>query len=209
MWKRAAFALVLAALALAGAAQEKKKPAAAPAPPAPKMQAMMEMYRKAAAPGEPHKHLAKMVGTWNVSVKAWMGPGEPSLSQGTAVFTSLLGGRFVEQRYTSTFMDQPFEGLGLAGYDNVQKKFVSLWIDNMGTGFFTEEGQLGPDGTTLTTASTYNDPATGKAKHGRSVTRWQDDAHFTVEMYDTAPDGKEVKAMELAYAKRGGKPGRK
>ena len=28
----------------------------------------------------------------------------------------------------------PFTGFGLTGFDNVSKKFVSTWVDNMGTG---------------------------------------------------------------------------
>ena len=30
--------------------------------------------------------------------------------------------------------DMQFKGMGVEGYDNVKKKFVASWIDNMGTG---------------------------------------------------------------------------
>jgi len=30
--------------------------------------------------------------------------------------------------------DMMFKGMGMEGYDNVKKKFVASWIDNMGTG---------------------------------------------------------------------------
>jgi hypothetical protein len=30
------------------------------------------------------------------------------------------------------------------GYDNAKKKFVSTWIDNMGTGMMTAEGEWNP-----------------------------------------------------------------
>ena len=34
----------------------------------------------------------------------------------------------------------PFEGMGIVGYDNLLKKFVSVWIDNMGTGLMPGTG---------------------------------------------------------------------
>ena len=30
--------------------------------------------------------------------------------------------------------DMQFKGMGIEGYDNVKKKFVASWVDNMSTG---------------------------------------------------------------------------
>ena len=35
---------------------------------------------------------------------------------------------------------QPFEGLQLIGFDNMQQKYVTLWIDNSSTFFFMTTG---------------------------------------------------------------------
>ena len=40
-------------------------------------QAMMETYQKLATPGEPHKQLASLTGTWTTHTKEWMEPGKP------------------------------------------------------------------------------------------------------------------------------------
>ena len=40
-------------------------------------QAMMEMYQKLATPGEPHKQLASLAGSWITKTKEWMEPGKP------------------------------------------------------------------------------------------------------------------------------------
>ena len=37
-------------------------------------------------------------------------------------------------------MGQPFSGVGIDGYDNLRKKYVTTWIDTMGTGIFSMEG---------------------------------------------------------------------
>ena len=41
-------------------------------------------------------------------------------------------------------MDMSFTGMAIEGYDNVKKKFVSSWIDNMGTMILNSEGTYDP-----------------------------------------------------------------
>jgi hypothetical protein len=45
-------------------------------------------------------------------------------------------------------------GLGLNGYDNLQRKYVTVWVDTLGTGIFVMEGTASPDGETITLAAT-------------------------------------------------------
>lgn len=39
-------------------------------------QAMMEVYKKLVTPGESHKQLESLVGSWTVQTKEWMEPGK-------------------------------------------------------------------------------------------------------------------------------------
>ncbi|MGQ0667349.1 MAG: DUF1579 family protein, partial [Nitrospiraceae bacterium] len=39
-------------------------------------QAMMELWKQAATPGEPHKLFATLAGTWTTTTKEWMEPGK-------------------------------------------------------------------------------------------------------------------------------------
>ena len=58
----------------------------------------METYQKLATPGEPHKQLASLAGTWTTHTKEWMEPGKPPTeSTGTCDFKVLLDGRFVKK----------------------------------------------------------------------------------------------------------------
>ena len=106
-------------------AQEKK-----PAMDDPMTKAMMA----AATPGEAHKSMQNMVGTWDVTIKSYWDPPGPTESKGTSTMVSLLDGRYIQETIGSTFMGTPFRGIGHFGYDNVMKKYVGTWMDNMSTG---------------------------------------------------------------------------
>ena len=116
---------------------QAKKPAAKTA--APDQQAMMEAWKKASIPGEMHKKLNDMVGTFDASVRMWMDPTKPP-EDSTAVSVNkwVLGDRFVESKYEGTMMGEPFNGLGYTGYDNVQKRYVGTWMDSTTTGIMAE-----------------------------------------------------------------------
>src|SRR3954470_10057382 len=107
---------------------EAAKPAAAPAG-APNEKEMMEKYMKAAAPGPEHAEMTKMAGKWTMDVSMWMAPGTPAQkSKGTSTYTSVMGGRYLQQEAKGDMNGQPFEGMGLDGYDNVTKTYVSSWV---------------------------------------------------------------------------------
>lgn len=188
-------ALTLAAPLLAGSHDEKAKKAAEAA--------MMEAWMKSMSPGEAHKKLEPFVGTFNVTLKAWMAPdAQPMESSGVAESSWSLGGRYVQQRYKGTFMDMPFEGLGYTGYDNVAKKYVGSWMDNMSTGMMLAEGALEKDGKTFTFRGTMLDPVSGKPQEIKeTITVVSNDEHL-VEMWGPAADGKIFKTMEIRYTRK-------
>ena len=109
-------------------------------------QAMMELWQKLAQPGEPHKLFADIAGSYTTHTKEWMEPGKPPMeADGTSESKMLLDGRFLYQEYHGSMMGQPFHGIGIDGYDNMTKKYVTAWIDSMGTGIFIMEGTATAD----------------------------------------------------------------
>ena len=166
------------------------------------MQAMMEVYKKLATPGAPHKVLAGMAGSWITKVKACMEPGKaPVESTGTCEQNMILGGRFLQQEFTGEMMGSPFTGIGITGYDNHTRKFVSTWMDSMGTAILFFEGTASTDGKTITQECRYDDPIKGPMRW-RSVTRIVDDHTHVFEMYGTDKSGKEEKMMEITYNRK-------
>jgi hypothetical protein len=191
----AAAALFISATALA---------ADAPPPMSPEQQAMMEKMVKAAAPGAQHALLTGMAGDWSCTVKMQMGPSMPlQESQSSATITGLMDGRYIQEIDSGQMNGMPFSGLGVYGFDNVSGKYVSTWIDNMGTGIMTSVGTADASGKVITWIGTMNDPVTGKPAKSRMVTTMTDKDHHTFEMFGVPPGGKkEMKMMTIDYVRK-------
>jgi hypothetical protein len=118
----------------------------------PSQEEMMARWQAAMTPGDAHKKLEYFTGVWDVEAQAWMNSPDslPSVSKGTAEYKMILGGRFVQQEFSGEMMQMPFKGIGFTGYDNVKKKYTSIWIDEMSTAMSVMEGSMNAAGTTLT-----------------------------------------------------------
>jgi len=182
----------------APAKEEEKKPA--PQGPSPEEEAA---WMKAMTPGEQHKKMATREGTWDTAGKFWMDPAQPPTeSKGVAKFKMVLGGRFEMQDYAGDMMGMPFQGIGIAGYDNVRKKHVSTWMDTMGTGIMVLEGTEDEKGV-IHLSGTMADPMTGKDCKVRMDIGDKDKDSMQLEMFVDDGKGKgEAKCMELIYTRR-------
>ena len=97
--------------------------------------AAMQKWMEYMTPSSVHKIMARSVGEWTTSMQMWEGPNvKPSKSEGTCKSEMILGGRYLQSKYSSTVMGMPFEGISTDGYDNGKKVYFNTWVDNMGTG---------------------------------------------------------------------------
>jgi len=189
---------VVMVLATSAFAQENKPPAMSA-----EDQKAMEAFMKASTPGAAHKGLADFEGTWNTSLKTWMKPGDaPFESTGISTNTFVLGGRWVEQRYSGTFMGMPFNGIGYTGYDNLAKKYVGTWMDDMSTSVLVSSGSLSSDKKSMNFTSTMIDPMTEKSMKVKEKIIIHGKDHHVMEMWTAGPDGKQYKMMELDYKRK-------
>ncbi len=191
-------ALALAALASPLAAQDNKQ--------APQMSAQeqkeMQAWMQAGTPGDAHKALNGMVGTWDAKVTMWNKPGAPPMSAtGVSENKWILGGRWIEQRYEGTMMGAPFSGIGYSGYDNVKKKYVGTWMDTMSTAVMNSVA-TGGDAKSMTFRSSMDDPMTGKAIPVTEKINMTDADHMSFEMWVPGPDGKVFKTMQIDYTRK-------
>ncbi|MBI2400435.1 MAG: DUF1579 domain-containing protein, partial [Deltaproteobacteria bacterium] len=153
------------------------------------IEAEMEVYKKLGTPGEAHKLLSRMAGTWNTLTRSWWEPGKPpEESSGVCEQRMVLGGRYLQQECTGEMMGTPFTGIGFTGYDNHTRKFVSTWMDSTSTAVWYFEGPIEADGKSFTQKSRYDDPVSGPMEW-RSVCRLQDDNTMSFEMYGTVLGG--------------------
>jgi hypothetical protein len=96
---------------------------------------------------------------------------------------------------------ESFLGKSITGYDNLKKKYIWMWIDNMGTGFMNAEGTFDPATKTFSFTFEYPDPMKGKYVKGRSSDRWVDENTFVSEMWGADRTGKEYRMMEITYTR--------
>jgi len=175
------------------------------------MKQMMEMSKL----NENHKLLSDMNGSWNYTIKMWMNPdpnAKPQESKGTATRKSAMDGRYATMDVTGKLQmpgedgkmkDMQFKGMAVEGYDNVKKKFVSSWIDNMGTGIQFSEGTYDPASKTFTFTSEM-EMMPGMKTPVRETLKMTDKDHMLMEWYETH-GGQEKKTMEIAYTRAGKK----
>jgi hypothetical protein len=162
------------------------------------MQAMMAY----ATPGDAHKMLAKSAGTWTATVTMWMQPGTaPMTSQAEATNEMIMGGRYLQSKNKGSVMGQPFEGVGITGYDNAKKQYVNTWIDNFGTGIMTLTGTWDDASKSITFTGSMVDPASGKDTPIREVLKIVDDNTQVMSMYYPV-NGKDFKSMEITYTRK-------
>jgi hypothetical protein len=165
--------------------------------------AMMEAMMKAGQPGDAHKKLDAIVGTWDTKITLWMVPGaDPMSSSGVSEARWVLGGRYLQQEFKGDFEGMPFEGMGYTGYDNVRKRYWGSWIDNMSTAMMTSTGSIAEDGKSWSFSGTMPDPMSGAdTPVDEKITIVTED-HHTMEMWTPGPDGKKFKSMEIVYTRK-------
>jgi len=186
--------------------------AVAPAASAPSEAEMMKQMMELSKMNENHKLLSSLDGNWTYTIKMWMNPdpnAKPQESKGTATRKSVMGGRYVMMDVSGKFQmpgedgkmkEVQFKGMGLEGYDNVKKKFVGSWIDNMGTGIMFSEGDYDA-GTKTFTYTSEMEPMPGMKSQVREVLKMTDTNHMMLEWYENQ-GGQEKKTMEIAYTRK-------
>ncbi len=164
---------------------------------------MTQAWMKYAQPGEFHARLKPLVGSWKHEVKWWMAPGAPpEIATGTSDYKWILCGRFLLQKVKSDNQEEPFEGMGMIGYDGFKKKYTSMWVDSMSTAIITGLGTCDESGKVFTLIGRHDDVMSGKPNQTfKTVTRIVNNDLHIDEMYMSGPDGKEFKTLEITYTR--------
>ncbi len=161
----------------------------------------MKAWEASMTPGEQHQWLASMDGYWNAKVKMWMDPSQPATeSDATTKNEMIMNGLYQRSTHTGNMMGMPFHGESITGYDNIKKKFVSTWIDNMGSGIMMTEGTYDDQSKSVISTGNMIDPMTGKNMNVKQVMTIDSPDKNTFLMY-TIVDGKDIKTMEIVYTR--------
>ncbi|MCI0488551.1 MAG: DUF1579 domain-containing protein [Blastocatellia bacterium] len=168
-------------------------------------QEMMKAWMEASTPGESHRFLDRFAGKWETSTRVWWGgPAQPpSESKGSAETKWIMDGRFLLEEQNGQVMGQPHKSMGITGYDNYKKKYVTSFIGSMQTNMYISEGTLDQSGKVLTYHGKMDEPMTGERdKLFRSVVRIISKDKYVWEVYDLVGTPEEFKAVEITYTRK-------
>ena len=154
-------------------------------------------------PGENHGLLVKTFeGQWNYATKYWIAPEEtPMESTGTSKMTAVMDGRYIVDHSSGGDEHTKFVGMGVTGFDRIKNKFVSTWVDNMGTGIMYSEGLYDAKTKSFTFNGQAPDPMTGKYAKVKIVHKITGKDRFTMEMHKYGAGGGEWKFFEINYTR--------
>ena len=164
---------------------------------------MMAKFQAYSMPNENHKVLDALVGNWSYTLKWWMAPDQaPEESMGASEAGWILNKHFLKQTVNGTSMGQPFEGMGIIGYNNLKNVYESIWLDNMATGMMIGTASFDAVNKMMSESGHFSCPLVNGDRGYRTVTKIQDDDHHSYEMYMTDPkSGQEFKSMEINYTR--------
>lgn len=163
-------------------------------------EAMMAQMQKYGTPGPEHQILQGLVGKYTATMRMWMAPGAKAQEMmGTSDQELMMDGRYLKQKFHGTWGGQPFEGIGITGYDKVRGEYQSIWFDNMGTGMMVSKGTP-KSANVIEETGTFGCPMTGeKDRWFRFELKVVDANNYTYTSYGKDPAGKEFKEMEILY----------
>ena len=124
-------------------------------------------------------------------------PSNPTTSQGSATYKTLMNGRYLQQTLKGEFFGLPFEGRGLTGFDKAKKKYVSTWIDNFETGISAMEGTYDEKTKTMTEIAVDLMPDTELRM--KNVIKEIDKDTLVFSMYMVNLDKTETLGMQITY----------
>jgi hypothetical protein len=165
--------------------------------------AAQQKWMEYMTPSSAHKMMAKNVGEWTTTMQMWQAPNsEPMKSEGTCKSEMILGGRYMQSKYSGTVMGQPFEGISTDGFDNAKQVYINTWVDNMGTGIMHAEGKYDEATKTVNYVGTMFDPMQNTDVSYRQTMQTIDDNHMVMEMFNITKDNKEYKSLHVEYVKK-------
>jgi hypothetical protein len=150
---------------------------------------------KMGAPGPEHEKLRALFGNETWFFRLELEGGNTDAKLGTAVYKSILGGRFVTEEVKLPFGGITFEWFGIYGYDKRKKKYTAVWVDNFDTTTESGEGDIDSTGKIITFKGEHLDPRTGKPAAFKWRIERLDDTTLSITMYESDAAGKEKLAL--------------
>jgi hypothetical protein len=186
--------LVLALIVCMGAQEARSEPT---------RETIVKALDNAMDPGERQQKLDFMIGEYDVKIRTWLDPTLPPIeSKAIAINTWVLGHRFVQTMLFGHVVDEPFQGIGYAGYDNVLKQYQATFMDSGSTGMEWFSGSMDPTGWSAKLSATVPDPITGEPTTVEMRLKIAASGDHVTELWQEDPTGELVRIMDLQYTRK-------
>jgi hypothetical protein len=149
-----------------------------------------------AKPGEHHKVLERMVGTWDASMSF---PGADGLKGVETNAMQMNGLWLVGDFEMADFMGAPFSGHSVIGYDARKQKYVGMWVDSFTDRITTSEGDYDRANDRLVMHAENLDHMTGELRKERHITEFKASGARTFKMIG---EGSDEPDMVIEYTRR-------
>ncbi len=195
-------ALALAAVAAGAALTQNGERFTHPMPEDP--QARMARWTATTKPGPAHERLRELVGSYELTLRMWMAPGQPPMeTKGSSEFVWFAEGKWLQENWSMPMMGQPTKGLAILGYDNFKQRYVWSKVDSLQTCLTGAFGHFDASGDNLILWGTIDEPMTPEQdKQVRYVYRGFGQDRFTLEVHDMMIGESNTKVLEFEYARR-------
>ena len=164
---------------------------------------MQERMRKYSVPNANHEFLKSLVGSWKGDVKYWMdSKADSSESEGRSDNRMIMGGRFLEENFSSNLMGQFYEGRGVYGYDGMHKEFTGIWFDSTSTSVMISSAHYNPSTKIFTEVGNISNLFSEEYYRSyKAVTALIDEGHYSYELFLKDQDGREYKSMSIIFTR--------
>ncbi|MGK0359439.1 MAG: hypothetical protein ACI9U2_001741 [Bradymonadia bacterium] len=151
--------------------------------------------------GPAHAHFKTMAGNWTMTQTMFMPDGKTMEAKGTQTVQTVLDGLGMSFETRTAMGPMTMKGHGATYWVPAKKMYQSTWFDNMShNGMWT--GWSSWDAKTKTMKETISGPGPdGKEMTMRMVTVVAGADAYTTTFYMPGTDGKEMKGMQIAYAR--------
>jgi hypothetical protein len=164
--------------------------------------AMAKALEMVMTPGEAHKRLAPMIGTFDVKIRTWVTPSStPIESKASMISAWVLDGRYVQSMLAGEAGGALFTGIGYIGYDNTAKMYQTTWMDTGSTGMVWYKGNFDAAGKSATMKASIPNPLTAKPSPVELRLSIEQNGDHLTELWGQGAGAKLTKLMELRYTK--------
>lgn len=149
-------------------------------------------------PGPEFDVFKRDVGKWDVEIKTWAGPGEPTVTKGTET-NRMLGGFWLLSDFQGNMMGLDFRGHGIYSYDTEKKQYFGAWMDSLSPNKMDMVGTHDKANNTVTYTGMAPGPDGKPAKHILK-TQYKGDGTRILTMHVQAGEDM-TKVFEMSYSK--------